>query len=77
VSDRGCGREVVALLEACPGLATELSGELDVQLARLGAHVEREARVAEDLQHPVVGGVDDGGEGIHAARRGELGEVGE
>jgi hypothetical protein len=29
------------------------------------------------VQHPVVGGVDDGGERIHAARLGELGEVGE
>ena len=52
----GHGADPVALLEVVDRLLPQLGRQLDLEHARLGAHLDGEARVAEHLKHPAVGG---------------------
>ena len=71
------GRDALAILEARARLRPSGAGELDPQLARLGADLDGEAGVAEHLHHPMVLGEHDRGEGVDAVGGGQLGEMGE
>ena len=71
----GHGADPVALLEVVDRLLPQLGRQLDLEHARLGAHLDGEARVAEHLKHPVVGRMHPRHEGHDATRLGELREV--
>ena len=55
VAHCGHGADPVALLEVVDRLLSQLGRQLDLEHARLGTHLDGEARVAEHLKHPAVG----------------------
>jgi hypothetical protein len=67
--------DAIALLEVLAGLLPELRGQLDVEGPGLGVHLEREAGVAQHLEHAVVGGMYPRGQRGDPGRLGELCEV--
>jgi hypothetical protein len=75
VAHRGDGADAIALLEARARLRTEPCGQLDLERAGLGAHLHREAGLAQHLEHPVVLRVHPRDERRDPGHLGELGEV--
>ena len=69
------GADPVALLEVVDRLLSQLGRQFDLEYARLGAHLDGEARVAEHLKHPAVGGMHPRHEGHDATGLRELSEV--
>ena len=74
---RGTGRQAVAMLEALDRLGGEGGRHLDSDRARLRGDLERQAALAEYLDHPVVLGHDLSDEGRYPVLLGDLGEMGE
>ena len=64
VGDRGDVSGALAFLEALARLARQRGRELDLHAAVDAAHRRREARVLEDLEHPVVLGEHNRREGL-------------
>ena len=73
--DRRDRRDPVAILELAPRVLAQLGRELELDPVRRGAHLDREAGLAEDADHAPVLGQDGRGERRHAARGGDLREV--
>ena len=73
--DRRHGRDPVAILELAPRVLPQLGRELELDPVGRGAHVDREARLAEDADHAPVLGQHGRGEGRDPARGGDLREV--
>ena len=70
-------RDPVAVLELAPRVLAQLGRELELDPVRRGVHLDREAGLAEHADHAPVLGQDGRGERRHAARGGDLGEVGD
>ena len=75
VAHCGHGADPVALLEVVDRLLSQLGRQLDLEHARLGTHLDGEARVAEHPKHPAVGRMHPRHERHDATRLGELSEV--
>jgi hypothetical protein len=75
VAHRGYGADAIALFEARARLRTEPCWQLDLERAGLGAHLHREAGLAQHLEHPVVLRVHPRDERRDPRGLGELGEV--
>jgi hypothetical protein len=75
VAHRGDGADAIAFLEARAGLRAEPCGQLDLERTGLRAHLDREAGLAQHLEHPVVLRVHPRDERRDPGSLGELGEV--
>jgi hypothetical protein len=67
----------LALLEALHRLRSQRGRQLEADRVRRGVHVDGKAALAEDLDHPVIGGHHLGGEGRDPVALGDPCEVGE
>jgi hypothetical protein len=77
VLDGGDRRDPVAVFERRDRVRVQRRRQLEPQLPLADGDLDREAGVAEDLCHPVVGGVDGRHEAVDPGARRHGGEVGQ